>query len=381
MKLVSRELFEQFTKHKDFKSCEFVSTLQSLGITNAINNVKTTISVIDTDEHLFPISSNFSNTSDANCYVVSPLSAYIEYALVELNRINNWLLSLTVKRLIHIVGGMLRWSKIDGIVYVNNWLLSTNIYPSFWDDRNISDTTNFLSKAFPNEAIAFRSLNSYCNASLLNSFKKIGYISIPSRQVYLYDCRKDTTLSIQARHNFRMDKSILEKSEYKVVDGSHLVDSDFDRIEELYNALYLRKYTELNPQYKSAWLKAGQELGWLNYLVLKNKHGRIDGVIGFFQNNEIITAPIVGYDTSLPKQIGLYRILTHLCISEAIKQKKVLNFSSGASEFKRLRGGVPEIEYSMVYASHLSWRKRIAWIILGKLLHSIAVPIMKKMKL
>lgn len=381
MKLISSEEFGQLTKHKDFKSCVFVSTLQSLGVKNAINNVTTTISVLDTGKHLFPISSNCSNESGVNCYVVSPMSAYVEYALVELNRINNWLLSLALKRLIHIVGAMLKWSNIDGIVYVNNWLVSTNIYPRFWDKKNISATTNFLSIAFPNEAIGFRSLNRYCNASLLNDFKKIGYISIPSRQVYIFDCRDKAALNIKARHNFRMDKSILEKSEYNVIDGSSLVDSDFDRIEELYNALYLKKYTELNPHYKSSWLKAGQEHGWLNYLVLKNKHGRIDGVIGFFQNNDVITAPIVGYDTSIPKQIGLYRMLTYLCIVEAIKHKKILNLGSGASEFKRLRGGTPEIEYSMVYTNHLSWGKRIAWIILGKLLHLIAVPIMKKLKL
>jgi hypothetical protein len=56
----------------------------------------------------------------------------------------------------------------------------------------------------------------------------------------------------------------------------------------------------------------------------------------------------------------------------------LLNDSSGAAEFKRLRGAVPEIEYRAVYVRHLPWRRRVGWATLAFLLRRIAVPIVRR---
>jgi hypothetical protein len=89
----------------------------------------------------------------------------------------------------------------------------------------------------------------------------------------------------------------------------------------------------------------------------------------------------VGYDTALPQRAGLYRQLTRLCLQEAVERGVVLNFSSGAAEFKRLRGGQPQIEYSLIHVAHLSWGRRWVWQVLSHLLHGIGVPLMRKFKL
>ena len=59
----------------------------------------------------------------------------------------------------------------------------------------------------------------------------------------------------------------------------------------------------------------------------------------------------------------------------------MLNFSSGAAAFKRLRGGQPEIEYSLIHVAHLPWSRRLVWQLMGLLLQRIGVPLMRKLKL
>jgi hypothetical protein len=79
--------------------------------------------------------------------------------------------------------------------------------------------------------------------------------------------------------------------------------------------------------------------------------------------------------------MGIYRLLTQACLNEAIRQKKILNFSAGAAQFKRLRGGEPEIEYSLIYIQHLNVFRRVTWRIMAFLLNRLAVPLMKKRQL
>jgi hypothetical protein len=162
--------------------------------------------------------------------------------------------------------------------------------------------------------------------------------------------------------------------------GDELKDHDFVRLEQLYNLLYLEKYCQLNPHYKAEWLRRGHQEGWLQLRVLQSPEGSIDGVVGWFATEATLSAPIVGYDTALPIKLGLYRQLTQLCFQEAAARRIVLNFSSGAPQFKRMRGGQPQIEVSMVYVKHLPWKNRIIWGLLGLLMRTIAAPVMKALK-
>jgi len=157
--------------------------------------------------------------------------------------------------------------------------------------------------------------------------------------------------------------------------------ADFERIEQLYNLLYLDKYCTLNPHYSAQWLQRGHAEGWLELRALRNPEGRIDGALGWFANNSLISAPIVGYDTALPQRTGLYRQLTRLCLQEAVERRLVLNFSSGAAAFKRLRGGQPQIEYSLIQVAHLPLGRRLVWQLLSLLLTRIGVPLMRTLKL
>lgn len=348
---------------------------------DAIGNVQTQMRMLDTGAHLFPVSVNDGGERPDNSYVVSPLTTYTRYADFELERLNRPGLVWALRKLIGLVGKYLETRHIDRIVQVNNWLLSTNLYPSDWDGGELRAITDLVANAYPGHAIGFRSINRFSNAALFRRLLALGYLPVPSRQVYLFDARAGRRSSFLRRHNNRLDAALLRRTPYRLVAGDELNDDDYPRLTQLYNLLYLEKYCPLNPQFGSDWLRRGQADGWLELSALRAPTGRIDGAMGWFRTGGTLTAPVVGYDTTLPQRAGLYRQIMQHCLREVVRRRGVLNFSSGAAHFKRLRGGEPHIEYSLVYVNHLPRARQRAWRHLSAILQAVAVPLLRKLEL
>lgn len=346
-----------------------------------IGNLSCELRLLELGRWQMPVSINQGGERANNCYVVSPLTAYSGYARDELQRLPNQWLAAVLKPLVAAVERLLRSARIERIVQVNNWLLSTNLYPSNWQGEGLDELTHELRTRFPGHAFGLRSLNPASNGELLARLRALGYLAVPSRQVYLFDGRAGPDSTYLRHHNCRLDATLLRRSGYRVESAETVAAAEFERLEQLYNLLYLDKYSPLNPHYSAAWLQQGLRDGWLELRVLRSACGRIDGVAGWFSSDTVISAPIVGYDTALPQRSGLYRQLTRLCLAEAAQRRMLLNFSSGAAHFKRLRGGQPQIEYSLVHVAHLPLRQRLVWRILAFLLQAIGVPLMRTLKL
>jgi hypothetical protein len=142
----------------------------------------------------------------------------------------------------------------------------------------------------------------------------------------------------------------------------------------------LEKYCDNNPQFNAHFLELALKHKTLEIRALR-KAGKIDGVLGFYEINGVMTTPLLGYDPSLPQSVGLYRMLSAQLTTEATKRGMILHQSSGAASFKRFRGFVPNIEYSTVCYGHLAVYRQLVWRLLGLLVNRIAVPLMKKYKL
>lgn len=353
-----------------------------------INNISTDLLLLDTGDECFPVSINSGNEKtllgEKNSYVVSPLTTYVNYARFEIAALGKPWLTWPATALVFLIGIALRLAKVDCLIQINNWLLSTNIYPKdvFSNcEKSLDALKRFFITRYPKHGLGFRSLNDLVNHQTITTLHAAGFVAIPSRQVYLFDGSAGEASPFRQKHNTQIDAKSLAKMSYQLSFGNEFSKADFERCEQLYRRLYIEKYSSLNPQYSAVWLAAGQAHGWLTLLGLRNSTGELEGVVGFFENDEVITAPIFGYNTALPTKEALYRRLTQLCLQRAVNQKKLLNFSSGAASFKRLRGGVPAIEYTMIYVAHLNFYRRWCWKILGYLLHKIAVPIMKRWQL
>lgn len=368
-------------QHGSAKAVQYARDCIGIDSRRIVRNVSTQLKILDIGRHAFPVSVNEGAEDPGNSYVVSPLNAYSGYAKFEIDRLPRRWLSGPLRQLVNVIGWRLEAASVDRVVQLNNWLLSTNVYPVDWSGDELGQATEMLVEKFPDHALCWRSLNRFSNAPLIDRMESLGYLLVPSRQVWLFDGRCGDQSAFLRRHNTRLDAALYRRMPYDIMSGCVLDDSDFERLEYLYNLLYLEKYCELNPQFTAAWLRCGQRDGWLQLHALRDKAGRLDGVLGWVGNDQVLTAPIVGYDTTLPRRLGLYRLITQLCLQEAAKRKTLLNFSSGAAHFKRLRGGRPEIEYSLIYVRHLPADRRRTWAMLSRILLGVGVPLMRRLQL
>ncbi|CAM3628668.1 hypothetical protein [Brevibacillus invocatus] len=92
----------------------------------------------------------------------------------------------------------------------------------------------------------------------------------------------------QKMANMRKRYGLLEQHGYEVLDGKQLTDEDILRLLELYNALYLQKYSMYNPQFNERFFALALKKGILQLHAIR-KNGRIDAVLGYFCRNGVMT--------------------------------------------------------------------------------------------
>jgi len=310
-----------------------------------------------------------------NAYVCSPTTHYVDYARreVELELAGQPALRALLPPLIESLRPLMRWSDAERVVYVNNWLLSTNLYPELGGGalRAIRDG---LLAAFPGHAIVFRSLNPGLNGALIARLERLGFQRVFSRQVYLLDPRDG---AFRRRNNYGNDRRLRRRSPYRWLPAAALSPASAGRLRELYDDLYLHKYSVHNPQLTAHFVERALAEGWLSIGALA-LGGQIDGVLGTIEQHGVLTAPLVGYDRSRDDAAGLYRLLMLELLEQAAARGRVLHLSSGAAGFKRLRGAEPQIEYSLVFHRHLPPGRRLPWRLLGWLSVRAIIPLMQR---
>jgi hypothetical protein len=341
-----------------------------------IENVNTQYRVLRINDGLFfPVTIN--DTEWDNSFVCSPYSAYAEYTKEEVKwTIKNVVLRVFLLFVIKSISGWLKRGQLNKNVHVNNFLLSTNPFPE-WNGKEIPEITAFLKSEYPNHAIVFRSLNEYQHGDLLKIFETNRFDTIGSRQVYIFDLTKGDWLK---HRNNKHDNKLIKKVGLKFIEHNDM-EAHLPQALKLYRKLYLEKYSELNPQFTLKYFQESYASGIINFQGYTDDHGFLKAFSGQFTLDNTVTSPLVGYDTSAPRKEGLYIHAAQLAILSKFKLGLLLNLSSGAPEFKRMRGGVPSIEYSALYINHLSKKRRLRWSVLKFISNKIGVPLIKKYKL
>ncbi len=340
-----------------------------------VRNVKTDCGLIGIGPHVLPTTIN--ETDYDNSWVCSPFNATITYPLDELREIQSRSLRAALAGLIHVMAPLLKAAQINKVVCVNNWLLSTNLYPP-WSGDGLEAITTELQQRCPEHAVLFRSLNPISNGELIQRLTQAGYLLAPSRQIYI--C---SDLHAAARkQNSEIDRELLDRrTQYRVIRHEDLTDADDDRIRELYDQLYLQKYSVHNPQFTNHLIRLWRTTGLLKMIGLRNPEGVLDGIVGCFGIHRTVTTPLIGYDLSRPQKLGLYRLLTALVFQEARESNCVLNLSAGAARFKRHRGGEPCLEFSAVFVRHLPFARRAIWKALSGLLKNVGARVLERYEL
>ncbi len=338
-----------------------------------IENVETEFKILQTaDNGFFPVTIN--HTEWNNSYVCSPYNALAQYSADELLRkIKSKLVQIPLLFIIKLLSNWLKYTDINKNVHVNNFLLSTNPYAD-WDCSNLQELTAFIKQQYPDHAIIFRSLNKYQHQHLFPAFESNRYKLMGSRQVYIFDMSYGEWMS---HNNNRQDTRLIKKADLRKIDHKEMADY-LDQALELYNQLYLKKYSRHNPQFTLSYFTqchVGEIIHFQGYVDDENK---LKAFAGLFIYGGTITSPLVGYDTNAPVNKALYIHGIRLILQYKFDSSLLLNLSSGASSFKRLRGGEPSIEYSAVYLEHLSLKRRFALKSIVFLSNKIGVPLIEK---
>ncbi len=350
---------------------KFIEPLIYHGVQRYIKNVKTSMAVVRIDDLVLPITINEGEYD--NSFVCSPYGYYISYALMYLNLIQNRVGRALCKVFMKSLAKVLPATHINRVVCVNNWPFATNIYPAMTPEQ-IASITQVLQQRYPNHAIEFRSLNTAMNQDCWNALKNQGYSLIASRQIFFTETQNP---EIGKTRIFKSDLKLLKESEYEILDHSQLCSADIPRMLALYGEVYLEKYSDLNPQPTADFLQ-----NCLNHQLLElraiRKNGCIDGVVGFYCRNGVMTCPFFGYDTKKPQNLGLYRIMCTVLMKEALSRKMLFHQSSGAAFYKTIRRAQNCIDYTAVYTKHLPLFRHIPWMALRFLMNGIGIHFMDK---
>lgn len=307
-------------------------------------------------------------------YVASPHSAYVLYAREEMKLIGMRRGRLAAHAGLLAADGLLRAARLNRVVHLDNWLLSTNLHGD-WKGEGLSEARKHLAARFPDHFLILRSLDPWSCPELLAAARADGWMLLPSRQVWVVD---DPERDWRPRSHTASDRRALARSGLTVEDLTVLGAADADRIAELYDMLYVGRYSALNPVFTPRFMVFTHDEGMLHYRVARDGAGRIMAVSGILSRNGVMTPPVVGYDTTRPREEGLYRIASYLYCDRAMETGTALHGSAGAGDFKRKRGAHGVIEYMAVQADHLGAGRRAVVRGLSRALESFAVPMMQK---
>ncbi len=356
--LVDKNNFHQVswpTTYWGEKVSRFFQPLMEEGVEKFVQNVQTTLQLIQLEDLILPIAVNQKEYN--NSYVVS--NYYGTYLLKEkLAKEKPRLLPLVSPFLLPLKG-ILKLLKINKAVYLNTWFFSASLPPHITPSQMI-EVRRFLTEVYPDHLLMFRSITKCFNSSLYEALEQAGFMLVPSREIYFYNPHEKENFSKRVHYHRRRDIRLLEQSGYEVIGNRDFSTEDIKRCKELYKRVYIDKYTPYSPDFSEAFISHLMKHDLLNFLALK-KEGRIDAVVAYQCDHQMMQVPFIGYDTELPAEIGLYRMICLLPCLEADKQGLFFHDGHGADTFKTHRGLKKATEYTAIYSAHFRGLRRLPW--------------------
>lgn len=354
-------------------SRQFLLPFIKNGIRHYIENVYADIFIIKVDDYIFPVIVPDENVTN-NSYICSPYQHYITFGKQYLDLFPNPIIISIIKPLIGLLGRLSKSARIDSVVYVNNWLFSTDLYPQGLTKEHFQAITDLLKTRFPDRAIIFRSLNEITNSNEISNLEQVGYKLIASRVVYISDVTNEEIFHTRI---FKSDLRLWEHSPYKIVDQ---VDLSLDICKEflrLKNLLYIAQHSTLQPQITRQFMELLFNKNLLHFKALM-LDGVVKGVVGYTQLNRVMYCPFFGFDKTDPDHSVIYRLLNADLLLEARKSAHFFNQSAGASFYKSVRRAQEATESMAVYTEHLTLWQRIAWYALRQCMNKLGIFYMKR---
>lgn len=365
---------EPFKKKKS--GVRYLTELWTDNISKFGSNFSGEIDIVSSNGKLYPVLISKKYVKNI-CYLLSPISQFTDFIEEEIfkNNDTSTYVKKTLKIGISTLRNALNFLELNNSIYVNNYLLSTNLY----DSNSSEDVDNLvieLLDKYPKKAIVFKSVNSITDCGLFQKLSVNNFLPIVSRQIYLLNTSDKSFLKKRNLVNDRKHWQSVQ-SDFEWVRVGNISDEEANILLEQYMDLYVHKHNSYNPKYTIEYIKMAVKTDLMDCYLLKYKDQTV-GCSFFYEKNNVLTTPFISYNQELNDKLGLYRILSYLLITEAEKRNLLLNMSSGAGDFKKKRGGSPRFEYNFVKIDHLPLKQKLGWKIIYFLGQKIAKPLMIK---
>jgi hypothetical protein len=326
-------------------------------------------------------------TQASQSYVLSPRSAWIDYAKDEAlrhlptsnNRIAQFATRVTAQLITQCaltpLQFLLQQAGLQHAAIVGNHLISTNLYPD-WQHHDTRHLIDQLVTLYPDRPILLRNICNAVNPQLTSSLQAEHCHLIPARIVYLCDPSQS---QVWKHNHVKQDAKLLAQADIDVLTPNDIKPEDLPQLRSLFRELFIDKHSRLNPDFTPAFFELCLENRFLDLYALR-RQTKLVGVVGIYEDAQHgwITTPLIGYDHSQPQSAGIYRRLMALLLQQARLRQTRLHYSSGASQFKRARGGQPQLEYSAIYSRHLGRRAALSNRMFAQIIQATAPSILKK---
>jgi hypothetical protein len=354
----------------------------------------------------------YGYSPESSTYVTSTESHYVDYAWDEVVfHTSNVAIKFLCMIILFFIRMMCRFSNVDDndVCFFNASLISTNLYR---DEKKVAESYQRISQELAQEhnkqIVIFRCLDRIGTPELLHaSMNDPNTLLVASRVVNQLDINDD---SVWQRSNCKKDaivleryigatrkeirdvqngtttiKDVIERCERESLKSSHIlrklrVDEPlevYQRLQTVYEQLYLRKYSSHNPGYTAIFFQNVSTV-WDIVVLQRRSDNFIEGFMCVMDiGGPFVSCPALGYD--MDNDTPSYIILQFWAILEAKSRGKRLNMSGGVTKYKQMRGAVPVVEYSAVkFSDKVGLRRKIFWLAMSFLTHWVARPLMKR---
>ncbi len=217
--------------------------------------------------------------------------------------------------------------------------------------RRSADT---LRAQWPRQPVAVRNIDA-ADEDLRITLQAQGFTALPARVVYWLDAPRAARASHTKRDLGLLRKGGLIELPDAAFDSAALIDQAL----ALYTQVYRAKHGPRNPDYTAHFLRWARAAGVLQLVGLAQPEAggelRLVAFAALHRAGDVLSVPLLGYDTTADARQGLYRQLVAWLIHHALTQELRFNFSSGAGDFKRKRGFAPHLEHTLIAPPLRGW--------------------------
>lgn len=349
----------------------YLRALEDLGPDGALANARFRLAALSLPDRTFPL---VLPEGRQGCWLTSPTVTHGRALRDEIRRRLTGVQALAALAAGGTMEALLAASRADRTVYVNHLLFSTSLYGG-WTGDGLEAALAALRAAWPDRAILWRSLNTADHADLLERMAAHGARLLPSRIVWRLP---DPARQWARRTDVRADLKLAAAGGFRFEPLQAPSHADIERMVRLYEDVYLAKYSQANPAYRPAALKAAVETGVLRLVQVRAPDGEVVAFSADHIHGRELSSPLLGYDRDRPASDGLYRIAMAAPVQHAVAEGLAVNYSAGAERFKRHRGATPALEYLAVFDDHLPLRRRAGYAALSRALARLT-PTLERM--